>query len=163
LLELQGVVLNLSEVLFYSKVNVNDYEWLSAHYLFYVSFFFTRNKQVIDWQVLKHYVSGVHLSCMLWDMGSLAVKISAFSPVSLAQSAGTLHYICKGPEFEPWSFHLSTLRIKFLTTRLLDKKNIYICIHIVSILVNVWSRSHSSDFKFDILNFGTKIQNLHVF
>jgi hypothetical protein len=26
LLELQGVVLNLSEVLFYSKVNVNDYE-----------------------------------------------------------------------------------------------------------------------------------------
>jgi hypothetical protein len=34
----------------------------------------------------------------------------------------TLHYICRGPWFEPLSSHLSTLRVKFLATRLFDKK-----------------------------------------
>jgi hypothetical protein len=34
----------------------------------------------------------------------------------------TLHYICRGPGFEPWSSHLFTLRVEFQATRLLDKK-----------------------------------------
>jgi hypothetical protein len=34
----------------------------------------------------------------------------------------TLHYICRGPRFELWSFHLFILRVKFLTTRLFNKK-----------------------------------------
>jgi hypothetical protein len=43
-------------------------------------------------------------------------------PVSLAQLVGQLHYICRGPGFELWSSHLSTLKVEFLTTRLLDQK-----------------------------------------
>jgi hypothetical protein len=44
------------------------------------------------------------------------------SPISLVQLTETLHYICMGSELEPWSFHLSTLYVEFLTTKLFDKK-----------------------------------------
>jgi hypothetical protein len=40
----------------------------------------------------------------------------------LSSICRTLHYICRGPRFELWSFHLFTLRVKFLTTRLFNKK-----------------------------------------
>jgi hypothetical protein len=36
----------------------------------------------------------------------------------------TLHYISRGPGCEPWSSHLSTLRVQFLATKLLDKKKV---------------------------------------
>jgi hypothetical protein len=39
----------------------------------------------------------------------------------------TLHYICRGPRFEPRSSHLSILRLKFLAIRLHDKKK-YLCL-----------------------------------
>jgi hypothetical protein len=42
--------------------------------------------------------------------------------VSLTQLTGTF-IICKGSEFESWVFHLSTLKVKFLATRLFDKIN----------------------------------------
>jgi hypothetical protein len=44
--------------------------------------------------------------------------------MTLAHLVGILHYICKGPGFELWSSHLSTLRVEFLATRLLDKKKL---------------------------------------
>jgi hypothetical protein len=34
----------------------------------------------------------------------------------------TIHYICRGPRFEPRSSYLSILRVEFLATRLLDQK-----------------------------------------
>jgi hypothetical protein len=43
-------------------------------------------------------------------------------PVSLAQLVGQLHYICRGPEFEPRSSHLSILRVEYLAIRLLNQK-----------------------------------------
>jgi hypothetical protein len=42
--------------------------------------------------------------------------------VSLTQLTGTF-IICKGSEFESRVFHLSTLKVKFLATRLFDKIN----------------------------------------
>jgi hypothetical protein len=41
--------------------------------------------------------------------------------VSLTQLVGTLNYISRRPEFELGSFYLSTLRVKFLSMKLLDK------------------------------------------
>jgi hypothetical protein len=34
----------------------------------------------------------------------------------------TLHYICEGSGFESWSSHLSTSKVKFLTTGLVNQK-----------------------------------------
>jgi hypothetical protein len=45
---------------------------------------------------------------------SIEMKIS--SPVSLAQLAGIVHYICRGSGFELRLSYLSTLRIKFVST-----------------------------------------------
>jgi hypothetical protein len=42
--------------------------------------------------------------------------------MSLTHLVETLHYVYKGLKFELRSFHLSTLRVKFLPTRLLKKK-----------------------------------------
>jgi hypothetical protein len=42
--------------------------------------------------------------------------------VSLTQLVGHCIIYAGGSEFEPWSFHLFTLRMNFLATRLLNKK-----------------------------------------
>jgi hypothetical protein len=42
--------------------------------------------------------------------------------VSLTRLAGTYIIYAAGTRFEPPSSHLSTLRVEFLATRLLDKK-----------------------------------------
>jgi hypothetical protein len=42
--------------------------------------------------------------------------------MNLAQLIGQLHYINRGSGFEPRSSHLSTLRVEFLATKLLDQK-----------------------------------------
>jgi hypothetical protein len=56
------------------------------------------------------------------NMLGLNAPFKNFSPVSLAQLVGQFHIICRGPGFEPQSSHLSTLRLEFQATRVLDKK-----------------------------------------
>jgi hypothetical protein len=53
---------------------------------------------------------------------SWEIKIGFRSPVNLIQLVGHALYM-QGSEFEFWSFHLSTLRVEFLATRLFDQKN----------------------------------------
>jgi hypothetical protein len=55
------------------------------------------------------------------EFKSFALNKKHCCPVNLTQLIGQLHFICREPRFEPRSFHLSTLRVKFLVTRLLDQ------------------------------------------
>jgi hypothetical protein len=47
---------------------------------------------------------------------------SKFVLCELSSVGWTMYYICRGPGFEPGSSHLSTLRVEFRATRLLNKK-----------------------------------------
>jgi hypothetical protein len=52
---------------------------------------------------------------------SLYIYSFIIKHTGLTYLVGTLYYICKGSGFESWSFHLFTLKVKFLVTRLFDK------------------------------------------
>jgi hypothetical protein len=55
------------------------------------------------------------------EFKSFALNKKHCCPVNLTQLIGQLHFICRELRFEPRSSHLSTLRVKFLVTRLLDQ------------------------------------------
>jgi hypothetical protein len=57
------------------------------------------------------------------------LDLIVYCPMSLPQLVGELHYICRGLRFEPRPSHFSTLRVKFLATRLLNKKKTRTCHH----------------------------------
>jgi hypothetical protein len=62
-----------------------------------------------------------------WDVSILAsynIHIVFFT--LRCQLAETLHYIYKGLKYELQSFHLFTLKVEFLATKLLDKKKNHI-------------------------------------
>jgi hypothetical protein len=46
----------------------------------------------------------------------------AYESCEFSSVGRDIAFICRGLEFELRSFHLSTLRVKFITTRLLEKK-----------------------------------------